>query len=154
LREIDLSQLLAHAGELRKAAGDRALLRAIHFCNENRRAQAMAETKHMGRFLELVNESGDSSWELLQNLYPPGDPCQQGLPLALAVTREFFREQGLSAPTAAACRVHGGGFAGTIQAYVPVAAFDAYRARMEALFGPGAVTTLRIRPVGAVELEK
>ncbi|MCL1931277.1 MAG: galactokinase [Treponema sp.] len=154
LREIELSQLLAHAGELRKAVGDRALLRAIHFCNENRRAQAMAETKQMGRFLELVNESGDSSWELLQNLYPPGDPCQQGLPLALAVTREFFREQGLEAPTAAACRVHGGGFAGTIQAYIPVAAFDAYRARMEALFGPGAVTTLRIRPVGAVELEK
>jgi galactokinase len=152
LRDIDLSQLLAHAGELRKSAGDRALLRAIHFCNENRRAQAMTETKHMGRFLELVNESGDSSWELLQNLYSPRDLRQQGLPLALAVTREFFREQGLSATTAAACRVHGGGFAGTIQAYIPVAALDSYRKRMEALFGPGAVTALRIRPVGAVEV--
>jgi galactokinase len=150
LREIDLSQLLAHAGELRKSAGDRALLRAIHFCNENRRAQAMAETKHMGRFLELVNESGDSSWELLQNLYSPQDPRQQGLPLALAVSREFFREQGISAT--AACRVHGGGFAGTIQAYIPVAALDDYRKRMEALFESGAVTALRIRPVGAVEM--
>jgi len=154
LREIELSQLLANAGELRKTAGDRALLRAIHFCNENRRALAMAETKHMGRFLELVNESGDSSWELLQNLYSPGDPCQQGLPLALAVTREFFREHGLAAPTAAACRVHGGGFAGTIQAYVPAASLNGYRERMEALFGSGAVTELRIRPVGVVELLK
>jgi galactokinase len=157
LREIDLSQLLAHAGELRKSAGDRALLRAIHFCNENRRAEAMAEllrqpdnAGRMGRFLDLVNESGDSSWELLQNLYSPRDSRQQGLPLALAVSREFFREQGLSAT--AACRVHGGGFAGTIQAYIPVAALDGYRKRMEALFGPGALTVLRIRPVGAVEM--
>jgi galactokinase len=159
LREIDLVQLLAHAGELKKNVGDRALLRAIHFCNENRRALAMAEllkqpdtAERMGRFLELVNESGDSSWELLQNLYSPRDPCQQGLPLALAVTREFFREQGLSAATAAACRVHGGGFAGTIQAYIPVSALDDYRRRMEALFDPGAVTMLRIRPAGAVEI--
>jgi len=148
LREVDLAQLLAHAGAVRKAAGDRALLRAMHFCNEDRRAQAMAETKHIGRFLELVNESGDSSWELLQNLYSPRDHREQGLPLALAVSREFFREQGLQA----ACRVHGGGFAGTIQAYIPVAALDNYRQRMEALFGSGAVTVLRIRPVGAVEL--
>jgi len=148
LREVDLSLLLAHAGELRRAVGDRALLRAVHFCNENRRAQAMAETKDMGRFLELVNESGDSSWELLQNLYSPRDHRQQGLPLALAISREFFREQGIQA----ACRVHGGGFAGTIQAYVPVAALDDYRGRMEALFDTGALTVLRIRPVGAVEL--
>jgi galactokinase len=84
----------------------------------------------------------------LQNLYSPRDRRQQGLPLALAVTREFFREQGLQA----ACRVHGGGFAGTIQAYVPVAALDDYRGRMEALFDTGALTVLRIRPVGAVEL--
>jgi len=158
LREIDLSQLLAHTGELRQTAGDRALLRAIHFCNENQRAISMAEllqqpdsTERMGRFLELVNESGDSSWELLQNLYSPREPRQQGLPLALAVSREFFREQGISAT--AACRVHGGGFAGTIQAYIPVDALDGYRKRMEALFGLGAVTALRIRPVGAVEFK-
>jgi galactokinase len=155
LREIELPQLLAHAGELRKTAGDRALLRAIHFCNENQRSLAMAELLRqpeqqgvMGRFLDLVNESGDSSWELLQNLYSPRDPRQQGLPLALAVSKAFFREQGLQA----ACRVHGGGFAGTVQAYIPVAALDDYRKRMETLFGPGAVTVLRIRPVGAVEM--
>jgi len=157
LREIDLSQLLAHAGELRKTAGDRALLRAIHFCNENRRALAMAEllqqpdrAEVMGRFLELVNESGDSSWELLQNLYSPQDPRQQGLPLALAVSKEFFREQGIKA----ACRVHGGGFAGTVQAYIPVDALEGYRSRIEGIFGPGALTVLRIRPVGAVELKR
>jgi len=103
----------------------------------------------MGRFLELVNESGDSSWELLQNLYSPRSPGQQGLPLALAVSREFFRERGINA----ACRVHGGGFAGTVQAYIPTDALGGYRERMEALFGPGALTVLRIRPAGAVELE-
>jgi galactokinase len=155
LRELDLSQLLAHAAELRKSAGDRALLRAIHFCNENRRALAMAELLRqpeqpgvMEQFLDLVNESGDSSWELLQNLYSPQDPYQQGLPLALAVSKEFFRDQGIQA----ACRVHGGGFAGTIQAYIPIEVFHDYRRWMEALFGPGAVTPLRIRPVGAVEV--
>ncbi|MDR0455303.1 MAG: galactokinase [Treponema sp.] len=162
LREIDLSQVLSNAGELRKSAGDRALLRAIHFFNEDKRAAAMAgllqkrETAGadiekqglMGQFLDLVNESGDSSWELLQNLYSPRNFREQGLSLALAVSREFFREQGIKA----ACRVHGGGFAGTIQAYIPAEGLEDYRGRMEALFGPGALTVLRIRPVGAVEL--
>jgi len=158
LRELDLSRVLAAAPEIRKAAGDRALLRAIHFFNEDRRAAEMAallERSLPGRgghtmpeFLDLVNESGDSSWELLQNIYSPGEPGVQGLSLALAVSREFFRSNGIKA----ACRVHGGGFAGTIQAYVPVGAFEDYRSRMEALFGEGAVSRLRIRQEGAVEL--
>ncbi|MDR0495436.1 MAG: galactokinase [Treponema sp.] len=162
LRETDYSQVLAHAGELRKSVGDRALLRAIHFFNENRRVTAMAgllqklekaatdseKQGFMGQFLDLVNESGDSSWELLQNLYSPRNFHEQGLSLALAVSREFFREQGMKA----ACRVHGGGFAGTVQAYIPVDGFKLYCGRMEALFGPGAVTVLRIRQAGAVEI--
>jgi len=73
---------------------------------------------------------------------------EQGLSLALAASREFFRGQGLKA----ACRVHGGGFAGTVQAYVPVEGLGDYRARMEGLFGPGALTVLRIRWAGAVEM--
>jgi len=154
LRELELSRVLAAAPEIRKAAGDRALLRAIHFFNEDRRAAEMAsllerEREYMPRFLDLVNESGDSSWELLQNIYSPNDPHAQGLSVALAVSREFFRARGMKA----ACRVHGGGFAGTIQAYVPVDAVEDYRARMEALFGAGALSQLRIRQTGAVELD-
>jgi len=153
LRELELSHVLAAAPEIRKSAGDRALLRAIHFFNEDRRASEMAvlleragETIH--EFLGLVNESGDSSWELLQNIYSSGDPYAQGLSVALAVSREFFRARGMKA----ACRVHGGGFAGTIQAYVPVDAVEDYRAQMDALFGSGAFSRLRIRQAGAVEI--
>jgi galactokinase len=155
LRELELSQVLSAASEIRKSTGDRALLRAIHFFSEDRRAAEMAALLEraesgnvMPRFLDLVNESGDSSWELLQNIYSPNDPCAQGLSVALAVSREFFRSRGIKA----ACRVHGGGFAGTIQAYVPVEAVPDYRAQMEALFGTGALSQLRIRQAGAVEL--
>jgi galactokinase len=102
--------------------------------------------KAMGAFLDLVNQSGDSSWELLQNIYSPKDPGNQGVSLGLALTKDFLSGVG-------ACRVHGGGFAGTVQAYIPLDALDAYRARMETFFGPGSVTVLRIRPIGAAELE-
>jgi len=153
LRELELSRVLAAAPEIRKSAGDRALLRAIHFFNEDRRAAEMSALlgrawEPMPQFLNYVNESGDSSWELLQNIYSPDDPRGQGLSLALAVSREFFRARGMKA----ACRVHGGGFAGTIQAYVPVDAVEDYKAQMEALFGAGALSQLRIRQVGAIEL--
>jgi galactokinase len=160
LRELDLPQVLSQAARVRESAGDRALLRAIHFFNEDGRAAAMAallrelaaaqnsQQEKMARFLDLVNESGDSSWELLQNIYSPRDPLVQEISLALAISREFFREHGLKA----ACRIHGGGFAGTIQAYIPVDWLDGYRARMETLFGPDALTVLRIRQAGAVEV--
>jgi len=162
LREIDLSMVLSHAAKIRESVGDRALLRSIHFFNENRRVAEMAvllgeletvgdhasKSGVMGRFLDLVNESGDSSWELLQNIYSSGSPGEQGLSLAIAVSREFFRGNGMKA----ACRVHGGGFAGTVQAYIPVEGLDGYRARMEALFGDRSLAVLRIRPVGTVEL--
>ena len=155
LGDLDLSQVLSDAAGIRKALGDRALLRAIHFFSENRRVAEMALLLEgnpgpgsMDRFLDLVNESGDSSWELLQNMYSPGNHGEQGLSLALAVSREFFRRNGIRA----ACRVHGGGFAGTVQAYVPLAALDGYLARMEALFGPGALRVLRVRRAGAVEI--
>jgi galactokinase len=152
LRELELSQVLSASSEIRKTAGDRALLRAIHFFNEDRRASRMASLLERGgempEFLELVNESGDSSWELLQNIYSPNAPHAQGLSLALALSREFFRSRGIKA----ACRVHGGGFAGTIQAYVPVDALEDYRSQMEPLFGAGALSQLRIRQAGAVEI--
>jgi galactokinase len=163
LRDLDRETVLAQAAELRKAAGDRALLRALHFYDENERVDAMTEA--LGRmdaatdletrrqalfdYLDLVNESGDSSWELLQNIYSPRRSEEQGIGLALALSRRFFREQGSGS---FACRVHGGGFAGTIQAYMPLESLAAYRTRIEQVFGPGSVTVLRIRPIGAEEL--
>jgi galactokinase len=160
LRELDWETVLSRAGEIRKVLGDRALLRARHFFYENRRVDAMLEVLqktnfevdprekqgYFGRFLALVNESGDSSWELLQNVFAPHKPQEQGIALALMVTRDFIAGNG-------ACRVHGGGFAGTIQSYIPLNAVPAYRDAMESVFGPGAVTELRVRPVGAAELK-
>jgi galactokinase len=157
LRELELETVLARIGELRQAVGDRAVLRSLHFFDENKRVEAMGEAltalasaggkkqEALARYLSLVNESGDSSWELLQNIYSPRDPAVQGLSLALALTRRFLRGSG-------ACRVHGGGFAGTIQTYVPREALEGYRKEMDRVFGEGAVCPLRIRALGAVEL--
>jgi galactokinase len=159
LREVEEDALRGRIGELRGALGDRAVLRSLHFFSENRRVlgmeAALAEVnaaqdlpgkqEALGRYLALVNESGDSSWELLQNIYSPRNPQAQGVALALALSRGFLAGQG-------ACRVHGGGFAGTIQAYIPRDALEPYRREMEKVFGEGAVTPLRIRPAGAMEL--
>jgi galactokinase len=175
LREIEPRELFARAAEVRKAAGDRAFLRAVHFFNENRRVDAMLalletmrsnpgkpDRRNILDFLSLVNQSGDSSWELLQNVYSPQKPGEQGVSLALALTRDFLESAATGSytdaampepPVTGAARVHGGGFAGTIQAYIPLDCFDAYRARMEGVFGAGAVTILRIRPIGAAELD-
>ncbi|MDR2510087.1 MAG: galactokinase [Spirochaetaceae bacterium] len=150
------------ARELREACGDRAILRAIHFFNENRRVDSMvsaidamnaasgpkAVSLEFERFLDAVNASGASSWELLQNCYPEDTPREEGLPLALALSRNFAANAGVKI----ACRVHGGGFAGTIQAYIPAARFPAYRASLEAVFGKGSVSALKIRPIGAAEI--
>jgi galactokinase len=163
LRDMDEKTFLARLPDLRKAAGDRAILRALHFYNENHRVDAMLEALEnmnslptekkkdaMEDFLALVRESGDSSWELLQNIYSPKNPGEQGVSLALALTRDFLRA---GVAYNGACRVHGGGFAGTIQAYLPHERLPEYRNFMEGIFGKGALTVLRIRPVGAVELD-
>ncbi|GHV88392.1 galactokinase [Spirochaetia bacterium] len=175
LREVDGKAVLAHASEIRKAAGDRALLRALHFFAENQRVDAMlaaleqadkaqekaAKVQAVAGFLRLVNQSGDSSWELLQNIYAAKHPKEQGIATALAITRNFIETETMGSGASngmsngacnGACRVHGGGFAGTIQAYIPLDCLDAYTARMEAVFGAASVTPIRIRPVGAAEL--
>jgi len=163
LGELEKETVLKSAAEVRKAHGDRALLRSLHFFDENKRVEAMtaallemekaatsaAKQQALFSYLDLLNESGDSSWELLQNVYPSSHPEAQGISAALALTKNFFREQ----KARGACRVHGGGFAGTIQAYVPLDKMDAYRSYIEGVFSAGAVTELRIRDVGAVELE-
>jgi len=104
----------------------------------------------LGIFLTQVSKSGDSSWELLQNIYAPHHYKEQGVTLALALTKDFLDK---SCRNRGACRVHGGGFAGTIQAYIPMDALSEYRNEMEIFFGTGCVTVLSIRPLGAVELK-
>jgi galactokinase len=96
----------------------------------------------------MVNESGDSSWQLLQNIYSPGNPETQAVAVALALTKNFLKKQKIHG----ACRVHGGGFAGTIQAYIPLDSMSIYNATLESVFGAGSVTTLQIRQTGATEL--
>ncbi|MDR0403858.1 MAG: galactokinase [Treponema sp.] len=163
LRDCDEETVEARAADIRGRLGDRALLRALHFFDENQRAAAMlsvlgklaaaqspaSRQEVMKAYLKLVNESGDSSWELLQNVYSPRNVKEQGIAVALVLTRDFLRAEA-SAP--GACRVHGGGFAGTIQAYIPASAMEGYRRLMDGIFGPGSVTALRIRPLGAEEL--
>ena len=129
--------------------GDRAVLRALHFFEEDRRAQAEAQALKAGdfeAFLSLVNQSGLSSALNLQNTWSVADPQQQAIPLALAVGRELLEGTG-------AIRVHGGGFAGTIQAFVPDGRLEAFRTGLEAILGPGKCHVLHIRPVGGCVLE-
>jgi len=159
LRETEREAVEKNSAKIKKALGERAYQRAIHFFNENERVNNITETLLGGRiqfhqYLDLVNESGESSKNLLQNIYPSigvskNDALSSTLGSALDTTKEFFSKEGLHG----ACRVHGGGFAGTIQVYIPQDALNAYRACMEAVFGAGSVTPLVIRPKGAVELE-
>ena len=166
LRETDKKTVLSRAADIRKTLGDRALLRSLHFFDENARVDAMtailqdmeksetaaARGEAFFRFLDMVNESGNSSSELLQNIYPPGSPGSQGMTTALALTKHFLKNQNIPGVHPGACRVHGGGFAGTVQVYVPQDALNAYRAFIEAFFGANSLTPLQIRSEGAVEL--
>lgn len=126
---------------------DRAILRALHFADENKRVDTMAAALRVGdadAFREGIIASGESSWKLLQNLCVPGSANQE-MPLALELSDRFLRGKG-------AWRIHGGGFAGTILAFVPLKEMDAYRVYMERVFGKGSVKPLFIRPEGAVKL--
>jgi len=146
LREFSLDQVLQAIPTLRRQAGDRAILRAMHFYQDDQRVveqvQAL-EADDMRRFLELVNESGSSSWKLLQNCYTPADIRVQGVTLGLALSQTLLKG------SPGACRVHGGGFAGTIQAFVPESLLENYLDKMGSIFGRQACTALQIRSLGA-----
>ena len=134
---------------IRSELGDRALLRAMHLFAENKRVEAMVqaiEARQMNSFLDLVNQSGLSSELLLQNVRVDGDYQNQELSLALALSRHFLENK------TGACRVHGGGFAGTIQAYIRKEDSPAYKELMEGVFGPGSCQKLLITPDGAGEI--
>ena len=148
LREVDEAELLRALPELRRAAGDRAVLRAMHFFADDRRSAEEADALERGdidAFLALVRESGRSSWELLQNITPTGAAKEQAMAVALAVAERALAGR-------SACRVHGGGFAGTIQAFVPLDALESFSAEVEAALGQGSCRALSIRPVGGTVL--
>ena len=150
LRDADPDRFYASLASLRKTCGDRAVLRAYHFFNEQRRVgemRAALKAADFATFLRLVNESGHSSFDYLQNLYSHSAVSEQGLPLAIALTERFLQGDG-------AFRVHGGGFAGTIQCYIPTSRMAEYRTMIEAVFGKGSCVPLNIRPVGGYELKK
>ena len=149
LRGVNEVELLTRAAELRMAVGDRAILRSLHFLRENDRVnsarRALIES-NVGEFLRLVLESGRSSFEYLQNVYTTKNVSEQGLSLALCVTDGLLGDKGC------AYRVHGGGFAGTIQVFIKNELADSYCERINSIFGDGAAMRLNIRPKGAIKL--
>lgn len=149
LRDADTDKFYSHIADLRKECGDRAVLRAFHFFNEQSRVgeqRAALKSGDFEGFLKLVNASGQSSYDYLQNLYSTSAVNEQGLSLAIALTKQFLGDKG-------ACRVHGGGFAGTIQCYIPTVRLADYKAMIEKAFGEGSCCVLNIRPVGGYEVK-
>ncbi len=149
LRPCDESEVLASAKIIREKCGDRALMRAIHFFRENKRVGDMKSALLSGdldAYFGNVFESGRSSFCYLQNVYTTKNVSEQGLSLALCLTEGFMKGK------KGAFRVHGGGFAGTIQAYVRECDVDDYRALMDSVFGEGACLVLRVRQDGAIKV--
>ncbi len=148
LTEIPEEDFYAAIPTLRRKSGDRAVLRAVHFYRENARVPMEVSALREGnfdRFLTLVKESGESSWMYLQNVIPSGYKEHQDVAVALALCGHYLQGKG-------AFRVHGGGFAGTVQAFVPMELLDTFRAGIDGALGSGACHVLSIRPQGGVEM--
>ena len=148
LREVDEKEFYKEIAELRKETGDRAVLRAIHYFEENARTLAQRDALQAGQFdafAALVLESGRASFALCQNVYCSTDVRHQGLSVALALSQSIL--QG----STGAWRMQGGGFAGTIQAYVPQSLLERYHSEIERVFGKGSCYILRLREQGAVK---
>lgn len=148
LREADEGEFISKMGELRKTCGDRAVLRAAHFFDENKRVEAAADALKSGdidSFLAAVRASGNSSYKFLQNVYANKAPNEQGVAMGLYTAERVLGNKGAS-------RVHGGGFAGTIQAFVPNELLSEFIYAQDAIFGEGSCHKLFIRPVGGTEM--
>jgi len=149
LRGIKETDIILKSNEIRSKAGDRAFLRAIHFVRENERVERGLEAlrnKNTEAFFKQVRESGESSFQYLQNVYTNKNVSEQGISVALALT------DGFDDCSVGAFRVHGGGFAGTVQAYVRCGSADSYEQLMDSVFGKGSVMRLSIRPYGAIRV--
>lgn len=148
LREVDEKEFYAKIPELRERFGDRPVLRAIHFLAENKRVEQQVAALKAGEFdtfLKLIQASGDSSFKYLQNVYTSKDVLNQAVSIGLAVSQNILGAHGVS-------RVHGGGFAGTIQAFVKNDYVETYRAALDGVFGEGSCHVLKVRPVGGVKV--
>ncbi len=150
LRDTSCEALLAKLPELRREHGDRAVLRALHFFADDQRVVKEVEAlenQDFGAFKKLIIESGHSSFEYLQNIHTADNPGSQSMSLALCLSELLLKEDG-------AWRVHGGGFGGTTQNFVPLDKLPAFRAQMEAVFGAGSCHVLSIRPYGGICLDE
>lgn len=150
-REISEQELLSNAARVRSSVGDRPFLRALHFIKENERVDLQVKAllnQDFPAFLRLVQESGNSSFRWLQNVVSELSGTEQGLATALAISEQFINNIG-----AGACRVHGGGFAGAIQVFLPHEKVSEYQNLMESIFSNGCVRQLNVRAIGAVELQ-
>lgn len=148
LREIPADEFFASIPQLTDKVNDRALLRASHFYNENTRVEKAVnalESNDFESFKEIITESGFSSYMYNQNVYTPNNPTEQKLSLALCLSQQLLDGKG-------AWRVHGGGFAGTIQAFVPNSVLEKYKSTMDSVFGEGSCHVLIIRPVGGTKI--
>ena len=149
LREVDETLFMENIAKVRKKCGDRAILRAMHFYADNNRAILEAEALKKGdfkRFLEVVTESGRSSYMYLQNVSVCGSSTHQAVGLVLALCDKILKNKG-------AYRVHGGGFAGTVQAFVPSNMTEEFKTRIEKAIEEGSCHILSIRPVGGIRIE-
>ncbi|MBE6975393.1 MAG: galactokinase [Ruminococcaceae bacterium] len=149
LTEIDEADFYAAIPALREKCGDRAVLRAIHFYSDNARVPQQVAALRQGdfaRFLELVTDSGYSSFMYLQNVVPAGYKDHQDVAMTLALCRRLLQGKG-------GFRVHGGGFAGTVQAFVPFEILESFRSGIDSVLGEGACHVLSIRPQGGVEMK-
>lgn len=146
--DITEREVIEHLNEVREFAGDRSVLRALHFFEENKRVDAQVRAlkeNRFGDFLNTITQSGNSSWKWLQNCHTNSNYQEQGITIALALTELFIKEKGQGA-----CRIHGGGFAGVIMALLPNGLVDEYEAYMERAMGAGSVYRMSIRPYGAI----
>jgi Galactokinase len=149
LSEVKESEFYANLGALHKKIDDRCLLRAIHFFGDNERVTkevAALKADDFDTFKKLVVESGHSSYMYLQNVFSPAHVQEQGVSLVLALCERLLE------PVGGAWRVHGGGFAGTVQTFVPVEYLETFIHEMEAVLGAGSCHTLSIRPVGGIQI--
>ena len=148
LSRVKKEDILANIKILREKLSDRAILRALHFENETERVLdevAALKSHDLESFKKLIIESGYSSYMYLQNVYTPKDITKQELSIALCVSEELLKGKG-------AYRVHGGGLAGTIQAFVPKESLEEYKKTMESIFGEGSCFVFSIRPVGGYKI--
>lgn len=148
LRQVERSDFYAAIPALRRELGDRAVLRAIHWFDENERAAKLGEVLEKGDFegfKKLVRESADSSYKYLQNVYASHKVQSQSVSIAIAISEGILKDRGV-------VRVHGGGFAGTIQAFVPEEMVEEYKQGMERIFGEGSCYVLKIRNDGGLKV--